>query len=75
MKLRDGEFRLSVCEHGHVTLGAVDAAGVVSFVSVMSRREATRLAFRLRCAAGTVREPMRGGVRMACADEPEGSVH
>lgn len=44
--LKDGEFRVSVCAHGHVTLEAFDGESVV-FVSVLSRVEAFDLGARL----------------------------
>lgn len=49
-QLKDGAFRVSCCKAGHVNLEVLDA-GVVVFVSVMSREEASFLSSELRRAS------------------------
>lgn len=51
MELRDGDFRVSACEHGHVSLEVVDDDGLTVFLTVMERGEAAALALKLMQAA------------------------
>lgn len=50
MDLRDGLFRVSSCEHGHVTLEVLEN-GLTVFLTVMDRDEAVALARDLILAA------------------------
>lgn len=58
LDLKDGNFRVLVCENGHITLQALDAdTGAVSVVCVMSDQEAIDLALMLLSVADKVRFP------------------
>ena len=51
MELRDGLFRVSSCDRGHVTLEVLDGEGCTVFLTVMERDEAVALARDLVLAA------------------------
>lgn len=58
LKFADGDFRVSCCGKGHVTLEVLDG-DAVKFVAVMSRSEAVHLAARLLSAGGGARAVVR----------------
>lgn len=50
LDFRDGDFRVSVCEHGHVTLEIVGDDGLVKVVCTLTGSEAGFLSMRLWAA-------------------------